>query len=295
MCVIFACDEQKPDVDTLKKSWERNSDGAGIAWPNHEKKAVQWKKGIMVFDELVAELEKLTTLPALIHVRNTTVGGTSKGLTHPFPLVDGVPISLEGTAPGVLMHNGTWHGWKHGLKELVLNSGGKIKLNSFVWSDTRALTMVMHYLGWGYLDIGDVGGQKDRIAILQYDSKEPWIWRVGEWVERPGYEMSNDHFIDSVKMVVRVGGSGGGGVSSNSSSYATPLPEEVKKAIEQARKNCNSAQGDGEEPDFFGASLLGGKTESIKTLSPNAISELLLRLRVHALKGHLIGFPTLST
>jgi predicted glutamine amidotransferase len=87
MCIIVAKVKgvKMPSRAVLRKCWDSNIDGAGFSVGADG--AVLIKKGFMQFEDFYAEAKKLRTEDTVVmHFRRTTQGGTSAGLTHPFPL-----------------------------------------------------------------------------------------------------------------------------------------------------------------------------------------------------------------
>ena len=89
MCVICykPMGVQFPSKTKIKTMFKNNPNGAGFMYSDG--KNVYIKKGLMTIGEFNAELNKVrshTEYPFVLHFRITTNGGTSKGLTHPFPL-----------------------------------------------------------------------------------------------------------------------------------------------------------------------------------------------------------------
>lgn len=145
MCVLYACQTKVPDERELESGHWSNDDGAGVAWI--EKDHVRWEKGIDD-DKGVIKLLKNTKIkpPLIIHFRTASCGGPLKELTHPFPLVEGVPTDLSGTAPSVLFHNGHWQPWEDKYMDFVLSNGEEIPDGPF--SDTRAIAHMMLKCGF---------------------------------------------------------------------------------------------------------------------------------------------------
>src|SRR5260221_10234793 len=134
MCVIYVCNSNVPDEWELAGGALSNSDGAGVAW--REKGVIKWEKGI---DEVkdVMEITKKVKLPIVIHFRTASAGPAIPELTHPFPLVKGIPLDLTGSAPAVLFHNGHMTNWEEKYLNFILGAGEEVSLGEF--SDTRAM------------------------------------------------------------------------------------------------------------------------------------------------------------
>lgn len=99
-----------PSKETLKRCFDSNSDGAGIAWQDGD--IVRWVKGLMTFDAFYAKLESLGLTSdnmVFMHFRIGTHGGkTNPNMTHPFPILRDKDelLKLEGTCKHIAMHNG---------------------------------------------------------------------------------------------------------------------------------------------------------------------------------------------
>lgn len=113
MCVIIYKPEgvAMPSQKELKAAFAHNSDGAGFAYFLPDKR-VQIVKGLMTFAALEKALkrhsEAIKDHTLVIHMRITTHGGTSQGLTHPFP-VSSDPQDMhkiDNIADTVVFHNG---------------------------------------------------------------------------------------------------------------------------------------------------------------------------------------------
>ena len=114
MCVAIYKPEnvQTPSLDTLKKCWDANPDGAGFALcTGGDKYAIEIHKGYMTWKSFVIAYEKYLadfTGDLLLHFRIATHGGISPGNTHPFSLTGDVKL-LKHTnvlTNYALIHNG---------------------------------------------------------------------------------------------------------------------------------------------------------------------------------------------
>lgn len=89
MCIVVYKPEnvEFPSWETLKTCFAHNPNGAGFMWADG--KTVNIRKGFMTWNEFKKALKPYkndSKLPFVMHFRITTHGGTSQGLTHPFPL-----------------------------------------------------------------------------------------------------------------------------------------------------------------------------------------------------------------
>lgn len=205
MCVIInkKSGQKMIKEETLRKAFNHNSDGAGIAWtlgtPNNPK-PITLKKGFMTFDALWDYITKmkrrygedLLDLSMIIHCRITTHGGTSQYNTHPFPISNDMDdlnaLSLKGLKTAVA-HNG------------IVSSVNVPKTATY--SDTMLFIQKQLYPiselnpNWyGFPKVlealKDIIGSK--LSILN-DKGE--IYTVGEFHQLDGLEFSNLHFNTS--------------------------------------------------------------------------------------------------
>ena len=114
MCIIAIkpAGVKMPAASTIENMWHNNPDGAGFMYAKDG--AVHVEKGFMKLKSLKAALKQLekkvdvTNTPIVLHFRITTHGGTSPGNTHPFPVVEKLPLlqMTKSKAPLAVAHNG---------------------------------------------------------------------------------------------------------------------------------------------------------------------------------------------
>lgn len=122
MCVIVYKPKgvAMPTLETLRKCWERNPDGAGLMFPAGGR--VRWRKGCMEWESFERALRSLTEardtrgIPVALHFRIATHGGVKPGCCHPFPVCKdyGRMRETEGGCEVGFMHNGTLSGLETG-------------------------------------------------------------------------------------------------------------------------------------------------------------------------------------
>jgi len=113
MCVIaVSLRGVKFSAEDLKKMWDANSHGAGVAWLNGSK--VKVRKGFMKFDKFIEFYEEEVPEGVMhaIHFRLRSAGEVVSQLTHPFRIDAIDRQELEYEANGVLFHNGTVADWR---------------------------------------------------------------------------------------------------------------------------------------------------------------------------------------
>ena len=102
-----------PSLDILKKCWESNPDGAGIALSEDD--CVYFRKGFMTFSAFEAfylanNVADRVSQAIAFHFRIGTHGLKDGGNTHPFPVSEDADVlrALEGRAPLMIAHNGVF-------------------------------------------------------------------------------------------------------------------------------------------------------------------------------------------
>lgn len=196
MCVILLCQENRPSEEMIEKAYNRNSDGAGLAW--REGDEVVWKKGLNVAQ--ITDLAMTVPLPYVLHFRIASVGGVHPALTHPFPIEEEDDLALEGRTRGhVIFHNGHWGDWEKVLFQTAMLA--KVKLpRRGLWSDTRALTWSTRYYGFGLLDKVD-----ERVVAFGPGENETEVFKPSGWKEiedpvtKQKFWASNDHFLETTR------------------------------------------------------------------------------------------------
>lgn len=109
MCVA-AVVFQPVSARYLQAMEDDNPHGAGVAWQDGN--AIRFHRGLTAAEIFEMQESGQMTYPYLLHFRWATHGAKVPELTHPFPTgVRALLGELAGTAPEVLIHNGTWHGW----------------------------------------------------------------------------------------------------------------------------------------------------------------------------------------
>jgi hypothetical protein len=162
MCVIsVSLKGTKFSERDLKKMWESNPHGAGVAWIE-KRGRVRVVKGLMRLDDLMEVYESIPEVMHAIHFRLRSAGEILPQLTHPFK-VDSVDLQrLKYTAKAVLFHNGTVSDWRS-LFLSVLSSFRKkdrekiLALESV--SDTYVISLLVNRFGFQIIKHLDVGGK----------------------------------------------------------------------------------------------------------------------------------------
>jgi hypothetical protein len=171
--------DKRPTEEMIKKAYETNSHGAGIAWKRND--AVIWRKGLDL-DE-IKRMAKSVPTPYVLHFRIASVGGQAKQLCHPFPIEEEAPLATEGKTKGyVLFHNGHWGKWRDTLLEHL---PGKIPAGK--WSDTRAMAWMTAYYGLGFLEFVDE-------KAIAFGPGGFEVFKATDWTTIEGVYCSNSLF-----------------------------------------------------------------------------------------------------
>jgi len=189
MCIIsISIKGGKFSEEELKKMWNANSHGAGIAWL--EGSRVRVRKGLMKFDEFIEFYQERVPVGVMhaVHFRLRSAGEVVPQLTHPFR-IDIVDMQeLEYVAKAVLFHNGTVSDWRSLFVSVLAAFRKKerekiLSLRSI--SDTYVASLLVNRYGYKVLKYLDVGG---RWLIF---SPEPVFY--GSWNEdkKRGFKFSN--------------------------------------------------------------------------------------------------------
>jgi hypothetical protein len=90
MCVIaVSLKGKKLDEERLRKMWNSNSHGAGIAYVDKEKNLVIVKKGLMTFEDFLNEYKEVPEgVVHAVHFRLASAGGRTPQMTHPSELIE---------------------------------------------------------------------------------------------------------------------------------------------------------------------------------------------------------------
>lgn len=163
-----------PEEKILENANESNPHGIGLAWK--DKDGVHWEKGLELKD--VKRFPDWITKNCAIHFRWGTAGAITEEMTHPFPLLEGIPLDITGKAPGIVMHNGHYSGWKDTAEAMGCKLEGEM-------SDSRYIAWLVFKYGPEVLHL--ISGQR----ILVFTDK---MWMYGSWVKEGERYYSNSSF-----------------------------------------------------------------------------------------------------
>lgn len=193
MCVIMAVMQDRPTPEMIKKGWERNKDGGGLAWRETDdagKVWVRWEKGLNLED--MEEAIKTLPIPFIAHFRTASVGGVRADLCHPFEVSLETSNAIEGkTENAMFFHNGDWGSWREVMLNACLRKGHPIPVGK--WSDSRAMAWLMAMYGPNFIDIIDGKG-------ISFGPTDIEFFTGNGWKEINKVWCSNDHFWGGVRI-----------------------------------------------------------------------------------------------
>lgn len=210
MCVIIFVEKEEfqPDLDTLVKCYERNSDqhntdkgnkdGIGIAW--HRNGVPHYVKGKYKPEDIPKLLDDHgVTIPYAIHFRASSVGTPVEELIHPHEISLDVPHNLEAMPiNGLVFQNGTWTGWKREMLKMAMLH--RLEIPPGPWNDARAIAWLMALTGFNTVDwlLEDDRNPSRLIAFLP----DGEIKYRGEWHQHMGMWFSQMKWNEEKKPVV---------------------------------------------------------------------------------------------
>ena len=194
MCVITIVQKDRPSDDMVRKMFQHNDHGGGIAWREKDKGVVRWRKNLGL-EEMQKAAKDLPT-PFILHFRIASSGAKTPQLCHPFPISKDVDLALEGQTRGfVLFHNGHWAQWREFCQKTALHSGAKIPAGA--WSDTRALAWVANQYGLGILEMIDEKAVAFGPTDIEVVKGNGWDDVDGIWCSNCGY-----HYVFTWKNIM---------------------------------------------------------------------------------------------
>lgn len=178
MCVAVVIESKKRiPAQHLKAMHDANPHGAGVAWIDGD--LIQYRKGLTW--KQIDDIQDLLPRPFFMHFRIATRGAKIPELTHPFPLgLMAFSDDLVGSAHGVLMHNGTWSGYRQHVPNGI---------NPEVVSDTQVAAYacdedenILSEVSWSNAIMRAKGNGRADITLR------------GRWFEFEGNQYSNTHW-----------------------------------------------------------------------------------------------------
>lgn len=224
MCVIIVKEKGQKliEKETLRKCFNHNPDGAGIAWTigsPENPKPISIEKGFMKFDDLWDYIVKLgfkykdpelKDLGMIIHCRITTHGLTNKSNTHPFPLSENeedlCAISLR-HQPKAIAHNGIVSsvtvlktGKLNDTMEFIKTQLFPISQLNKDWNKFPKVLKALEEIIGSKLAILNIDGTIDRVGAFTQHTDGLWYSNMHwEWKKQTGTwrKNSNDTTIYS--------------------------------------------------------------------------------------------------
>ena len=289
MCVIFIANEKRVPDEMVYAGFDANKDGAGYSFQDvvQGRNVVRWEKGIDSADEMVTAAQEIP-IPYILHFRIASVGGTKKGLTHPFCVNAQASTELSGYGEDpVLFHNGHWHSWDSTLREAVFRHGIKVPEYG-KWSDSRAMALLAHYFGVGILDLLNLQSY-NRYAVMWPDPGK--VLTYGDtWYFKNGIYCSNLSWESRGSLPrSRQGSFSGSGSGSGSSPYTSPPASMAGGGVSQ--EPTEGGPGGSTQTTPFRESDSGGLT--LEELAVSTLDHMnkkqVKRLRKKRLQGkHLL-------
>lgn len=227
MCVAVVVDSKAPiPAKNLQAMHDANPHGAGIAWQS--KGIIQFRKGLTW--QQINEVQDRLPRPFFMHYRIATQGGRIPELTHPFPLGEQALLGeLKGTAPAILMHNGTWQNFRQWMRDD--QKEGSV-------SDTQIAAWVAGY----YEDVlAEVSWSNAIMRAVK--GAEPQITLRGRWMEFEGNQYSNEHWKRELTPKFYYSHS-----RSNFYDWETPTPPPAKPALSHQKSKVLEGRKKGSTP-----------------------------------------------
>jgi predicted glutamine amidotransferase len=176
---------KSPSLDILKKCWDANPDGAGLAWRTSGKYPMHIEKGFMYWKDFESYWTSLNLASydddLFIHFRITTHGGTCPSNTHPFPIADNDALlgSCSVSTKYVMMHNGVLPIQPDNKRISDTMMLSKLIARGKFESNIKAITELLD---------GFIGTNK--IAFMTADE----VYLIGAWKDVDGVKFSNDYW-----------------------------------------------------------------------------------------------------
>ncbi len=188
MCVISVSLKGKKFSEAdLKKMWDANPHGAGIAFIEEDQ--VKVIKGLMQFDDFMEAYEAIPTGKThALHFRLRSAGEILPQLTHPFRVDTIDTQKLKYTAHAVLFHNGTVTDWRS-LFLFVLSTFKKKEREKILGlesiSDSYVISLLIYRFGDQIIKHLDLGG---KWLIFK---PEPVFFGLWDEDRKNGFKFSN--------------------------------------------------------------------------------------------------------
>lgn len=177
MCVIVYKPKgiELPDENTLRKCWNYNNDGAGVAWI--ERGWIEIRKGFMEFEELMEFLNKKdwTKKTLILHFRAVSKGAKIPLMTHPFTIQEKNRLVYK-TKNMTIFHNGTISGF-----------GNETNSDTYEFTKWLGQLKTMGVTEKALIEIIRRIGYLDKFLVITPKK----IYMIGRWYEKNNCYYSN--------------------------------------------------------------------------------------------------------
>lgn len=198
MCVAVYVPQgvARPDLETVKRCWDSNPDGAGVCFRKKTKKhALHIEKGFMVWEDFKNFYEKQvinTKCDLMMHFRIATHGGVCQGNTHPFPVTESKQW-LQSTSVlcnTALMHNGV----------LDCTPSDKSISDSMELCKLIAQNNLTHCIGDAFKLLEPFIGSSKLCAFTKNK-----VYLAGNWYTHDGVKYSNEYWMPGKSRYTSIG------------------------------------------------------------------------------------------
>lgn len=186
MCIaIYKPADQVIDHDTLRRSYEANPDGCGMAYLTDDGIEIETTMDFDVFYEGYEQaLREYPDSPFLIHFRIATHGSVNEDNCHPFFIE-----SHEEEMLRVFMHNGTIApladkcSKTSGASDTVVFGLEILEHLPMGWDDNPAIKkLIEHYIGWSKIVV------MDEFGAVTIFNEHKGVWDGGIWYSNTTYK-----------------------------------------------------------------------------------------------------------
>jgi len=191
MCIIVSKEVgvENPSEEILKQCWDKNNDGAGLAYYNPDNNDWCIEKGFMTWKAFKKAFYKKNFTKDntwIAHFRIGTCGNTDKGNTHPFPVVSQLNKmrKLKLNSDMIAFHNGVM-----GSGEKIY-SDSQVAIRDFVYPIMQVIDTSKKFI-----DILEKVLDPGSCRWLVCNKED--MYYFGTWHEKDGVKYSNTGYIIS--------------------------------------------------------------------------------------------------
>lgn len=192
MCIIAYSADKSISIETLKNCFENNPNGAGIMYKKDFNDDVHIVKGLMTFEELKTEYDKIPDKSEVaVHCRIATSGAIGAATCHPFPVVGSIEKMKKPKMKTemALMHNGviSFCTPKNGMKESYSDS---------MLFTKQFIEPLKYRLDKAYIQSLIEESTNSRFCIMR---KGKVTLLLGTWVEHEKNQYSNSTYKKTIQ------------------------------------------------------------------------------------------------